>query len=183
MYASGAASSHVKALTDVHSPSLRGNLPGFVTDSSPYEEPASVLMLRVALSLLPQTHACLMPSARRMWGNSVTSIFQGSGPHCEDEYNSVSDRSCSSVRDLPKRIKHRLSSVHLSRYRLLMAETSRLLEAATVLSRALGASNIPHCFHGSFLIAVLSNAQQCNVRHFRVLATRKKLIMCRKSFA
>ncbi|THH10629.1 hypothetical protein EW145_g1210 [Phellinidium pouzarii] len=43
-----------------------------------------------------------------------------------------------------------------------MAETSRLLEAASVLSLALTASGIPHAFHGTLLKALLSNVAQCN---------------------
>ena len=44
-----------------------------------------------------------------------------------------------------------------------MAETGRVLQAATVLSQALAAASIPHAFHGSLLIAILSNAPECNV--------------------
>ncbi|KAL5476897.1 hypothetical protein ACEPAI_3083 [Sanghuangporus weigelae] len=43
-----------------------------------------------------------------------------------------------------------------------MAETSRVLQAATVLSQALATASIPHAFHGSLLIALLSNSPQCN---------------------
>ncbi|KAI5121121.1 hypothetical protein M0805_002793 [Coniferiporia weirii] len=43
-----------------------------------------------------------------------------------------------------------------------MAETSRLLEAASVLSQALTASGIPHAFYGTLLIALLSSNAQCN---------------------
>lgn len=45
-----------------------------------------------------------------------------------------------------------------------MHETRRLLEAATALSRLLQASQIPHAFHGSILIAVLANVPQADVR-------------------
>ncbi|OCB85028.1 hypothetical protein A7U60_g7985 [Sanghuangporus baumii] len=43
-----------------------------------------------------------------------------------------------------------------------MAETNRVLQAATVLSQALATASIPHAFHGSLLIALLSNSPQCN---------------------
>ncbi|KAH8116050.1 hypothetical protein DFH11DRAFT_1725584 [Phellopilus nigrolimitatus] len=43
-----------------------------------------------------------------------------------------------------------------------MADTARLLDAAMVLSQALSASNIPHAFHGTLLIALLSNSAHCN---------------------
>ena len=44
-----------------------------------------------------------------------------------------------------------------------MEETSRLLQAASVLSQVLTENNIPHAFHGTLLIAILANSTQCNV--------------------
>lgn len=44
-----------------------------------------------------------------------------------------------------------------------MTESARVLQAATVLSQALGGASVPHAFHGSLLIALLSNGPQCNV--------------------
>ncbi|EJD05507.1 uncharacterized protein FOMMEDRAFT_118610 [Fomitiporia mediterranea MF3/22] len=43
-----------------------------------------------------------------------------------------------------------------------MAETLRILQAATALSQALSAAGARHAFHGSLLIALLSNNPQCN---------------------
>lgn len=44
-----------------------------------------------------------------------------------------------------------------------MAQTSRVLEASLALSQALTANSIPHAFHGSVLIAMVSNSAMCNV--------------------
>jgi len=44
-----------------------------------------------------------------------------------------------------------------------MIETRRLLEAATALSNALRTSGVPHAFHGSIFIAVLTNNPQADV--------------------
>ncbi len=44
-----------------------------------------------------------------------------------------------------------------------MTETSRLLEAAAALSQVLTANAIPHAFHGSLLVSMLSKNPQCNV--------------------
>lgn len=46
-----------------------------------------------------------------------------------------------------------------------MTETSRLLEAATVISRALAARNIPHAFHGTILVAIFARNAQCGVSY------------------
>jgi hypothetical protein len=45
-----------------------------------------------------------------------------------------------------------------------MPETRRLLEAATALSHALRAQGVPHAFHGSLFVAVLTNHPQADVR-------------------
>ncbi|PAV20414.1 hypothetical protein PNOK_0304100 [Pyrrhoderma noxium] len=42
-----------------------------------------------------------------------------------------------------------------------MEETSRLLQAASVLSQVLTENTIPHAFHGTILIAILANSVQC----------------------
>lgn len=44
-----------------------------------------------------------------------------------------------------------------------MEETSRLLQAASVLSQVLTENTIPHAFHGTILIAILANSVQCGV--------------------
>jgi hypothetical protein len=45
-----------------------------------------------------------------------------------------------------------------------MPETRRLLEAASALSHALRAQGVPHAFHGSLFVAVLTNSPQADVR-------------------
>jgi hypothetical protein len=45
-----------------------------------------------------------------------------------------------------------------------MPETRRLLEAANTLSHALRAHGVPHAFHGSLFVAVLTNSPQADVR-------------------
>src|SRR5712671_5276562 len=45
-----------------------------------------------------------------------------------------------------------------------MPETRRLLEAASALSHALRAHGVPHAFHGSLFVAVLTNSPQADVR-------------------
>jgi hypothetical protein len=47
-----------------------------------------------------------------------------------------------------------------------MPETRRLLEAASALSHTLRAHGVPHAFHGSLFVAVLTNSPQADVRHF-----------------
>lgn len=44
-----------------------------------------------------------------------------------------------------------------------MHETSRLLDAASALSRLLRAAEVPHAFYGNVYTAVLANAPQANV--------------------
>lgn len=44
-----------------------------------------------------------------------------------------------------------------------MPETHRLLEAATALSTVLRANGVPHGFHGSIFVAVLTNSPQADV--------------------
>jgi hypothetical protein len=44
-----------------------------------------------------------------------------------------------------------------------MPETHRILEAATALSSALRANGVPHAFHGSLFVAVLTNSPQADV--------------------
>lgn len=44
-----------------------------------------------------------------------------------------------------------------------MTETSRSLEAAAALSQVLTAHAIPHAFHGSILVSMLSKNPQCSV--------------------
>jgi hypothetical protein len=48
-----------------------------------------------------------------------------------------------------------------------MSETRRLLEAASALSLALRANGVPHAFHGSLFVAVLTNSPQADVRLLR----------------
>lgn len=43
-----------------------------------------------------------------------------------------------------------------------MPETHRLLEAASALSNALRANGVPHAFHGSIFVAVLTNSPQAD---------------------
>lgn len=160
--------SQSKARTDVHSPS-----PGAAAsrDSSLIRHFTSMLasVLRVAPTSLPQTHVWLMRLVRRVWGSP-------SGFHLPVFWTPLwaRIRLCPpAIQVSPCRItnciKPRWIEVHLDLSLPLMAETSRLLEAATVLSAALGASRIPHSFHGSFLISLLSNSQQCNVRLMHLL--------------
>ncbi|KIP03399.1 hypothetical protein PHLGIDRAFT_26148 [Phlebiopsis gigantea 11061_1 CR5-6] len=44
----------------------------------------------------------------------------------------------------------------------MVHETRRLLEAAAALHALLLAANIPHAFHGDFVVAMLANAPHCN---------------------
>ena len=53
-----------------------------------------------------------------------------------------------------------------------MPETHRLLEAATALSTALRANGVPHGFHGSIFVAVLTNSPQADVSAARLFFVR-----------
>jgi hypothetical protein len=47
-----------------------------------------------------------------------------------------------------------------------MPETRRILEAASALSHTLRAHGVPHAFHGSLFVAVLTNSPQADVGLF-----------------
>jgi hypothetical protein len=62
-----------------------------------------------------------------------------------------------------------------------MPETHRILEAATALSSALRANGVPHAFHGSIFVAVLTNSPTADVRAARLLSALPPLTLPRIS--
>ena len=52
-----------------------------------------------------------------------------------------------------------------------MAQTERMLQAARALSQALSASSVRHAFHGSVVVAMMSNAALCDVGALIVLGS------------